>query len=142
MGIDRMMKVAASGLAMQRARMEAVASNLANAQTTRTPEGGPYVRKLPVVRAERLEGASFGDALDRAVRQVRVTDVIEDQTPGAIRFEPGHPDADAEGYVTYPNVDPVKEMVDLLSAARSYEANANVVKVAGRMHESALGMVR
>ncbi|UCF68770.1 MAG: flagellar basal body rod protein FlgC [Acidobacteriota bacterium] len=142
MSLDRAIKVAASGLDMQRARMEIIASNMANAHTTRTPEGGPYVRRLPVVAAERSARRAFGSALDRAVRGVDVQQVVNDPSPPSLRFEPGHPDASANGFVAYPNVDPAKEMVDLLSALRSYEANVNVVKVAGRMKESALGMVR
>ncbi|RMG43590.1 MAG: flagellar basal body rod protein FlgC [Acidobacteria bacterium] len=143
MSLLRAMRVAASGLEMQRARMEIVASNLANANTTRTAEGGPYVRRLPVVEAAPVDGpGGFAGALDRAVRGVRITGVTKDPRPPLLRYEPGHPDADANGYVAYPNVDPAEEMVDLLSALRSYEANVNVIKAAGRMHESALGMVR
>ena len=142
MSLDRAMSVAASGLTMQRARMEVIASNLANAQTTRTVEGGPYVRKMPLVRAVPTEERSFGDALARAVRGVKVTHVVPDPEPPLLKFEPGHPDADPRGYVAYPNVDPAKEMTDMLSAVRSYEAGTTVVKTVQRMHESALSIIR
>ncbi len=142
MSLDSAMKVAASGLSMQRARMEVIASNLANAQTTRTAEGGPYVRKMPLVRAVPVEDRDFGDALSRAVRGVRVTEVAADPAPPLLKFEPGHPDADARGYVAYPNVDPAKEMTDMLSAVRSYEASTTIVKSVQRMQESALSILR
>ena len=121
-----MMDVSATGLSAQRRRMETVSSNLANANTTRTPEGGPY-RRLDLV-FEAVPAPSFADTLGAAVRQVQVSEVYEDQNPGRVRFEPGHPDADPQGYVTYPNVEPVVEMVNLLGAARSYEANLTVIE--------------
>jgi flagellar basal-body rod protein FlgC len=143
MALSRAMEVAASGLSMQRARMEIVASNLANAQTTRTADGGPYVRKLPVVKAVGLAGnADFKDALSRAVKAVRVLSVENDPRPPLLRFEPGHPDANGQGYVAYPNIDPAQEMTDMLSAIRSYEANTTVVKNVQRMNESALSIIR
>jgi flagellar basal-body rod protein FlgC len=102
-----------------------VSSNLANANTTRTPGGGPYRRRDVVFEA--VPATSFRDALGAAVRQVRVAQVYEDPSPVRVRYEPGHPDADAQGYVAYPNVEPVVEMVNLLGAARSYEANLTVI---------------
>jgi len=125
MSFFRVMDVAASGLGAQRLRMEAVASNLANAGTTRTAEGGPYRRRDLVFEAVPMR---FRDALEAASRGVRVAQVTEDATEPRLRYEPGHPDADAQGYVAYPNVDPVVEMVNLLSAARSYEANVTVME--------------
>ncbi len=142
MALSDAVKVARSGLEMQRARMELISSNLANARTTRTEDGGPYLRRLPIVEAASVNGTSFSETLDRAVRGVEVRDVVTDSRPPIMRFEPGHPDADAKGYVAYPNVNPVEEMVDMVSAVRSYEANANVVKSIGKMHESAFRMVR
>lgn len=120
-----LMDIAASGLSAQRLRMETVASNLANAGTTRTPEGGPYRRRDVVFAAT---ATPFRDALDGALRQVSVVNVVEDASPPRMRFEPGHPDADAQGFVAYPNVDPVVEMVNLLGAARAYEANVTVLE--------------
>ncbi len=142
MSLDRANHVAASALSMQRARMEIVASNLANAQTTRTAEGGPYVRRLPVVAAVNVDPPSFGDQLDQAVRGVAVTGVAPDPRPSVMKYEPGHPDANADGYVAYPNVDPAEEMVDLISAVRSYEANTNVIKSVQRMNDTALSIIR
>jgi flagellar basal-body rod protein FlgC len=121
--------------------MEVVASNLANSRTTRTPEGGPYKRKEPVFTADPVE-ASFGDELGVALRSVRVERIVEDPAPPVRRFEPGHPDADKDGFVAYPNVDPVQEMVDMLSATRSYEANITTVRSVRDMLRSALGIVR
>jgi flagellar basal-body rod protein FlgC len=141
MSLSRAVKVAVSGLEMQRARMELISSNLANARTTRTPEGGPYRRQLPVIEARAVDGGFAGE-LGRAVRGVQLSAVELDPRPPVMRFEPGHPDADAEGYVAYPNIDPAEEMVDMLSAVRSYEASVNVVKSVRRMRESALGIVR
>ena len=142
MSLHDAVKVARSALEMERARMELISSNLANARTTRTPEGGPYLRRLPVVAAAPLEGKSFGEVLDNSVRGVRVEGVVTDSRPPAMRYEPGHPDADDRGYVAYPNVDPVEEIVDMLSAVRSYEANVNVVKIIGKMNEAALRLSR
>lgn len=119
-----LMDVSASGLKAQRVRMETVASNLANAYTTRTAEGGPYRRRDVVFEA--VSPGRFSDALDAAMNQVRVAAITEDQNPGRLRYEPGHPDADPQGYVEYPNVDAVVEMVNLLGASRSYEANLTV----------------
>ncbi len=138
MALSDAVRVARSGLEMQRARMEIISSNLANAQTTRTAEGGPYRRRLPIIEAAPLESHSFSELLDRNLQGVEVVDVEADQRPPVLRFEPGHPDADAQGYVAYPNVNPVEEMVDMISAVRSYEANVKVVKAVGEMHKSAL----
>ena len=121
-----LMDITASGLAAQRLRMETVASNLANANTTRTSEGGPYRRRDVIFEATRSGG--FAEALDATLRQVRVSAVVEDESPPRLRYEPGHPDADKQGYVAYPNVDAVVEMVNLLGAARAYEANITVME--------------
>ena len=126
MNFFQIMDLSASGLSAQRRRMETVSSNLANANTTRTPDGGPYRRRDVVFEA--VKAPSFADALGAAVREVRVAQVYEDQSPGRVRYEPGHPDSDDQGYVTYPNVEPVVEMVNLLGAARSYEANLTVIE--------------
>lgn len=132
-----MMDIAASGLAAQRLRMETIASNLANANATRTPEGGPY-RRRDVVFAAQTVRTPFREALDGYLRQVEVTGVVEDPSPARLRWEPGHPDADPQGYVAYPNVDAVAEMVNLLSATRSYEANLTVMDAAKNLMLRAL----
>ena len=133
-------QIGAAALSAQRTRMETVASNLANARTTRTPEGGPYKRRLPVFSLQNVASRP-GDPLGPAVASVRVDRIVQDPSPPVQRFEPGHPDADAAGYVAYPNVDPVKEMVDMLSASRSYEANVTLVRGVREMLRSALRII-
>lgn len=136
--------ISASALRAERTRLDVIASNLANASTTRTPEGGPYKRRNVVFVSQGLEGdfadaiASFGE--EGAARGVKVTGVVEDQSPPRMVFEPGHPDANAEGYVAYPNVNPVLEMVDLMAATRAYEANVQAVNASKRMAEAALAI--
>ncbi|MBI5442847.1 MAG: flagellar basal body rod protein FlgC [Deltaproteobacteria bacterium] len=132
-----MMDIAASGLAAQRLRMETIASNLANANATRTAEGGPYRRRDVIFAAESVAGP-FREALDGHLRQVQVRAIVEDPSPARLRYEPGHPDADSQGYVAYPNVDAVAEMVNLLSATRSYEANLTVMDAAKNLMLRAL----
>jgi flagellar basal-body rod protein FlgC len=116
------LNIAASGLTANRQWMDLIAGNIANAQTTRTPEGGPFRRQL----------ALFMEALDGAGRPggVEVADVVEDDSELRRVYQPDHPDADAQGYVSYPNVDVVMEMVDLIAASRAYEANATVIESA------------
>lgn len=141
MSLARAFEISASGLSAQRTRMETVASNLANANTTRTAEGGPYRRKMPVFMAQ-AEVAQFGDLLGQKMRSVRVDRIAEDPAPPRMRFEPGHPDAGPDGMVAYPNVDPVVELVDMLSATRSYQANVTAVKSVRAMGAAALDIVR
>ncbi len=117
--------VSASGLTAGRTRLHAISSNLANAETTRTAEGGPYQRRAPVFESRPLD--PFGDALERAVNQVHVTGIATVGGPGRRVHDPGHPDADPEGFITLPDVDILHEMVDLMSASRSYEANLNAM---------------
>jgi flagellar basal-body rod protein FlgC len=115
--------VNASGLSAQRRRVELASSNLANSQTTRTEEGGPYRRKDVVFQTV------LGQATGEGVEGVEVAEVVEDPRPFDRRYEPGHPDADAEGYVAYPNVSPMEEMTTLTAASRSYEANLAAISV-------------
>jgi flagellar basal-body rod protein FlgC len=133
--------IAASGLTAERVRLQTVASNMANARTTRTAEGGPYRRRHAVFTAEPVPSA-FGDALGLALRRVRVERIVADPAPPLVKYEPGHPDADAAGFVAYPNVDPLLEMVDMLSATRSYEANVTLVRSVREMLRSALQILR
>jgi flagellar basal-body rod protein FlgC len=114
--------VNASGLTSQRKRVEVASSNLANSQTTRTQEGGPYRRKDVVFQTTSFE-ESLGIAMDSGVTGVEVANVVEDPRPFDRRYEPGHPDADAEGYVAYPNVNVMEEMANLVEGSHSYEAN-------------------
>jgi flagellar basal-body rod protein FlgC len=114
--------IAASGLAAQRARLAVTATNLANAETTRTARGGPYRRQDPVFEAQQL-AAPFSDALDRALQPVEISRVVEDERPPIQRYQPGHPDANADGYVSLPHVEIVEEMANMIAAARSFQAN-------------------
>ncbi len=114
--------IAASGLTAQRARLAVTASNLANAETTRTPAGGPYRRLDPVFSAEKLS-PNFTNSLDRALQTVEVERVVEDPRPPIQRYQPGHPDADENGFVSMPHVEVVEEIANMISAARSYQAN-------------------
>ena len=140
-GIGRLFEgfqAAASGLAAERARVDVIARNLANAQTTQTPEGGPYRRQL--VRFEPV----FERLADGRVeaRGVRVAGIEQDTTTPFERvFDPGHPDADAEGFVSMPNVNTAREMADLITAMRAYEANAALQESFVQMAERALRSV-
>ncbi len=136
---------AASGLSAERMRMDVTAENLANAQTTRGADGQPYRRK--VVTLEQA-GDGFGATLDGALKGngagagVRVAGITQDATPNRLVYDPGHPDADARGYVSMPNVQPVTEMVDLISASRGYEANVTVMQTAKQMFAKTLDILR
>jgi flagellar basal-body rod protein FlgC len=135
---------AASGLSAERLRMDVTAENLANAQTTRGADGQPYRRK--VVTLEQA-GGGFGATLNGALRGsdapgVRVAGITQDATPNRLVYDPGHPDADARGYVSMPNVQPVTEMVDLISASRGYEANVTVMQTAKQMFSKTLDILR
>jgi flagellar basal-body rod protein FlgC len=133
------LKISASGLKAQRTRLNTVSSNLANVETTSTPEGGPYKKKSVYFETENI---NFKDQLDstmqKAAQGVRVTRIIEDQDPPKKVYDPSHPDADDQGYVAMPNISVLKEMVDMMSATRSYEANTTAVQAAKRMAMKAL----
>ena len=130
------MNVSSSALTAERTRMNLISSNLANANATRTPEGGPYKRKDAVFAATPVE-SRFTKALDNAtgreVRQVEVMQIIEDQNQPRMQFDPGHPDANPQGYVAMPNVNVVEEMADMINATRTYEANVTAVQAAKSM---------
>jgi len=125
--------VAATGMSAQRIRISSVSSNLANASTTRTEDGGPYVRQ-DVVFKQILDGELAGG--------VKVTEVVKDEKPPILKYEPGHPDADEEGYVAYPNINPIEEMVNMLEASKSYEANTTVLSTAKQLAMKALEIGR
>jgi flagellar basal-body rod protein FlgC len=132
--------ISASGLRAQRLRMDVIAANLANAESTRTPEGGPY-RRRDVVLEARPAGDRFEDMLgDAAGSAVRVSRVVSDTRPPRVVFDPGHPDADPQGYVAMPNVNVVSEMVDLMTASRAYEANVAALNATKRVLEATLGI--
>lgn len=137
MKISEIVDIGVSGLLAQRARMAATASNLANAETTRTAEGGPYRRRDPVFRSSSV-GGPFADRLARAVRKVEVERIALDPRPAIIRFDPGHPDANSEGYVSLPRVNVVEEIANMMSASRSYQANLLILRKAREMARAAL----
>ncbi len=139
------MKLSASGLNVQRKRMDAIASNLANIETTRTPEGGPYRRKDVVVSAMPLAddfAVSLTREMENSVRQAVVAKVIEDQTEPNLVFNPDHPDANEEGYVALPNINLMTEMVNLINATRSFEANVQAIEAAKSMALRAIDLGR
>ena len=139
------MEISASALAAERKRMNLISSNLANANSTRTAEGGPYRRKDAVFAAVSAPG-SFAAAMDRASgrgpQKVEVVEIIEDMSPPRMQYDPAHPDADPQGYVAYPNVNVVEEMADMIAATRAYEANVTASKAAMSMEMKALEILR
>ena len=147
MGLFDSIDIAGSALSAERLRMDVTAENLANANTTRTADGGAYRRKV-VLLEQQQAGASFGNALASEMRRgqkpagVQVAGVAEDTTPNRRVYEPGHPDADAQGYVERPNVDTVTEMVDLISASRTYEANVTAMQSAKTLFAKTLELLR
>lgn len=135
------MDISASGLKAERIRLNTISSNIANVNTTRTPEGGPYRRKDAVLAAIP-ERESFADTLDDAVdnnfQRVQVTDVVSDPNAPRMVWNPKHPDANQDGYVAMPNVNFTEEMVNMLDTQRSYEANVTAYNAAKRMAMKAL----
>jgi len=135
------LRISASGLSAERTRVNLASSNLANAESTRGPDGKPYRRLDPVMEAvpfgDRLAEASGGQPMG-----VRVAQVAQDQKPGRRHFDPSHPDADAQGFVTLPNVNPVHEVVNLMSASRAYDANASAIDTLKSMAQRALDIAR
>ena len=141
MKLGDIVDIAVSGLIAQRSRMAVTASNVANAETTRTAEGGAYQRRDPVFRSAPV-GGPFQSRLDRALRGVEVTRVVRDPRPPVSRFDPGHPDSDADGFVAYPRVNVVEELTNMMSASRSYEANLVILKKVRAMSDAALQIGR
>ena len=121
MSLFTAMNISASGLTAERLRMDVISANIANANTTRTAEGGAYRRKVAVFQ-EQLTQATQGK--QKKLGGIQAVSIVEDPTDMRMEYDPTHPDADENGYVTYPNVDVVTEMVNLIDASRSYEANA------------------
>lgn len=136
-GVFSAMEIAASGLSAERGRMNVIASNLANARTTKGADGQPYRRLDPVFVAKPVAQGSTDPVL-RRVREVEVSGVRADTTPGEMVYDPGHPDANAQGYVQYPNVNVVTEMVNLMTASRAYEAGVTSIESLKSMAHAAL----
>lgn len=139
------MRVSATGLDAQTKRMNTISSNVANAETTRTAEGGPYRRKDPQFAAttDRENFAEIlANQLDENVQGVMVQEIVQDERPPRMVYNPQHPDANAEGYVAMPNVNVVEEMANMISAQRSYEANVTAMGTAKQMAAKALEIGR
>ncbi|NMC64048.1 MAG: flagellar basal body rod protein FlgC [SAR324 cluster bacterium] len=130
-------EVLASGLSAARTRVNVLASNIANAETTRTPEGGPFKRR-DVRQVALTQQSAFESELDRmSLAKPFIDRVVEDQSDPKRVYEPGHPDADKDGYVSYPNINVVTSMTDLMSASRLYQANITAVQVVREMADAA-----
>ena len=147
MNLFGMMEVSASALGAERVRAEVVTSNLANAESTHTPEGGPYQRREVVFAAQRpsfaLSLASAGVPIqDAGSAGVRVRAVINDPAAPVVKYDPSHPDANADGYVAYPNINPVNEMADLMGAARAYEMNVSAITAAKQMIQQSIEILK
>jgi flagellar basal-body rod protein FlgC len=144
-GLFGSLGISASGMSAERLRMDVTAENLANADTTRGADGKPYQRK-EVILQEAAGTSTFAGALAGAQAQVgggvQATGIVGDPSPPRRVYDPGHPDADAQGYVTLPNVNPVTEMVDLITASRGYEANVQALNAAKQMFTRTLDLLR
>jgi flagellar basal-body rod protein FlgC len=148
MSLFTIFQISSQGMTAQRERLETAAANLANSNTTRTEEGGPYRRRDVVFESVAVGGgaggansSSFGtffDSLEQPAQGVRATTVIAEQSEGVQRYQPDHPDADANGYVHMPDVDPLEETVNMISAARSFEANTTAFNTAKEMARASL----
>jgi flagellar basal-body rod protein FlgC len=143
MGLFDALDTSGSALSAERVRMDVTAENLANAQSTRTANGqGPYRRKEVVMQeAGAGVGSSFADSL-QAARGVKVAGIVQDPTPSRRVYDPGHPDADAQGYVLMPNVNTVTEMTDLIGASRAYEANVTAMQTTKSMFARTLDILK
>ena len=138
----------ASGLTAQRLRLDVIAGNIANVDSTRTPEGGPFKRQLMVFASKNEFDARKFPFLPMKIKTqmeqpgegVRVLEIMKDPSPPRLKYDPGHPDANQEGYVAYPNIDVIKEMVDMISASRAYEANIMAMNSAKSIASKALSI--
>jgi len=145
MSLFSALSVSASGMAAQRTRAELLTENLANAETTRTPEGGPYRRKDAVFVTTGVPSdfhSVFASQLDLEPQGVAVSEVLTDTGAPVSRYLPGHPDADANGYVAFPNVNPAEDMVDLMSTSRNYQANVAAIASVKDMIQRSLDILR
>lgn len=142
MGFFDPFAVSGSGLTAERLRLHLISNNIANMNSTRTPQGGPYRRQVPVF-AERLKQVmEAGGRHSTTGAGVQVVSIMEDCTPPRLVYDPDHPDADADGYVAYPDIDVANEMINLITAVRSYEANATTLEAAKNMISRALEIGR
>jgi flagellar basal-body rod protein FlgC len=147
MGPFDMLNISASALSAERQRSEVIAANMANAETTHTEDGGPFQRKEVVFSSSsnasfHMAFANSNSHAGRSAGMVRVSQVIDDKTPPVMRYEPGHPDADKDGYVAYPAINPVQEMVDLMGSTRAYQLNASAVAAAKQMIQQSIDILK
>src|SRR5438445_4010491 len=139
------LSVSASGMSAQRARAELLVENLANAETTRTPEGGPYRRKDAVFTSSPQSSpfaAVFQTELGAGVNGVEVSDIVEDAREPEKRYLPGHPDADKDGYVAFPRINPAEDMVDLMAATRGFDANVSAMSAVKDMIQKSIDLLK
>jgi len=137
------LNISSSGMSAQRKRIETISTNLANINTTRTKEGGPYRRQSVVFSGTHVKdsfGRELNSALKDQVREVKVTDIVEDHEEPKMVYNPEHPDADERGYVAMPNVNLMEEMVDMMSASRAYEANVASINATKGMITRAIAL--
>jgi flagellar basal-body rod protein FlgC len=144
MSLFSALSVSASGMSAQRVRAELLVENIANAETTHTPEGGPYRRKDAVFSSEPVEqfGSLYESEMQPESMGVRVSGIVVDNRPPERRYMPGHPDADKDGYVSFPRMNPAEDMVDLTSASRDYEANVAAIAAVKDMIQHSLDLFR
>ena len=140
MNFLKSLEISSSGLYAQRKRMDVIASNLANIETTRTEKGGPYRRKMVVMSSEPVQ--DFEEVLTSKAEGVKIDDIVEDDSPFTTVFDPGHPHADEQGYVLRPNVDLIVEITNMLLAKRIFEANITAIKSTRQMALKALEIGR
>lgn len=147
MGLFDILSMSSSALAAERQRAEVTAANLANAETTHTDTGGPYVRKEVVFSA--VGNSPFRNVLNHFGKMggateggVQITDVVNDTAPPVMRYEPGNPDADKDGFVAYPAINPMSEMVDLMSAVRAFQMNASAATAAKQMIQQSIDILK
>jgi flagellar basal-body rod protein FlgC len=141
MNFLKSLETSASGLYAQRKRMDIIASNLANIETTRTEKGGPYRRKMVVMRTKEID-QDFDKMFNSSVKGVQIEDIVEDQAPFKQVYNPSHPDADSDGYLYKPNVDLIVETTNMLMARRAFEANIAAIKATRQMIIKALEIGR
>ena len=141
MNFLKSLETSASGLSVQRKRMDIIASNLANIETTRTDKGGPYRRKMVVMRTKEID-QDFNEMFNSSVKGVQIDEIVEDQAPFKRVYNPSHPDADSDGYLSKPNVDLIVETTNMLMARRAFEANIAAIKATRQMVIKALEIGR
>jgi flagellar basal-body rod protein FlgC len=141
------LQISGSALAAERQRSEIIAANMANAETTHTEDGGPFQRREVVFQSSgsssfRLALANSGNSNGEVPGSVKISEVVDDPTPPVMRYEPGHPDANKDGYVAYPAINPVMEMVDLMGSVRAYQLNASAVAAAKQMIQQSIDILK